>query len=205
MKYFGKYLLLLCAALVLVSCTKKTADYFPLNIGNKWDYSFKITTKGNPQVSTMSYNILSKAVVGTNEYYKFESTFGWMPLDNNKSTDYYRESDNGIVIKTPDEKKNDELIVLPSPLEKGKQWESNNQNGKKKYTVTNFEPITVGDKTYSDCVKIDYEQTGPGGTDAGYYYFAKDVGLVKIYMKTGGSDSTSTETQVTLTSFTKGG
>ena len=203
MKYFSKYLVLLAAALVLVSCTKKPSDYFPMKIGNKWDYNFKITMNGNTQNSTMSYNILSKGPVGTSEYYKFESTFGWMPEGSNKSADYYRESEAGIVIKTPDEKKNDELVVVPAPLEVGKTWEAAYPNGKKKYTVSKFESLAIGDKTYNDCVKIDYEQTGVAGNDAGYYYFAKDVGLVKIFMKTG-KDSTSNETEVTLTNFVQG-
>ncbi len=120
------------------------------------------------------------------------------------STDLYRLSDSGIVIGSNDPISKSELVIIPADISIGKQWEAVvSAADKRTYKVSAFEDVSAGDKTYKDCIKIDYAETNPQEKDSGYFYFAKNVGLIKFFLKGERYDNTSSTTDATLSSFTE--
>ncbi len=201
MNYIKKVLFLLITAALLMSCSKTPSTYFPMKVGDKWDFNFKLTSAMNVNTTTMTYVISEKTKLGDNEYYKFESTFGGLPEGMNKSVDYYRDSPAGIVIKSPDTTLKDELTIIPAGMKVGSEWDANYPAGKRHYKLASFEDVTIGDQTYKDCVKIEYEDNKNGQKDSGYFCFAKDVGLVKIHIDSQHSNGTQSTTEATLAKF----
>jgi len=198
-----KFLFLLIISAVFMSCAKKPADYFPLKIGDKWDFNFQFAAGPNKNNTTMTYSITDKIKLGNDEYFKFESTFGGLPEGSNKSIDYYRETPAGIVIRSVDTTYKDEFVIIPADMKVGATWDANYPQGKRKYMLMSFEDVIIGDMTYKDCVKISYEDDKAGQKDSGFFYFAKGVGLVKIHIDTQRADNSTSTTDATLGKFSQ--
>src|SRR5258706_7666156 len=104
MYFMKKIILLIIISVLFVSCSKKVAaDYFPLKIGHRWEYNLTITNGTINSNSKMTYIIIDSVVVGIDKYYKFKSDFSG-PEGTNTTLEYYKNSNEGIVIGSPEAK-----------------------------------------------------------------------------------------------------
>lgn len=198
-----KIILLLIISFIFVSCGKRTpSNYFPLKIGNKWEYNVVFTSGTTNQASKMIYTVIDTVSSGADRYFKVKAEFT-SPSGTNASEEYYKETADGIVLGNPTVQGQKELVILPTGLETGKEWEITIPEGKRKYKITAFEDLTIGDKTYKDCIRIDYDDDIAGKKNTGFFYFAKKTGLIKFVVKNDMGNGAFSTSEANLTSFSE--
>jgi hypothetical protein len=88
---------------------------------------------------------------------------------------YRRKTSRGVYAVNPLDKEHREYMESALPLSVGQSWKTIIFSSVVVSSVESKETITVGDKTYENCVKVNYKtENGPSGT----YYQAPDVGNV---------------------------
>ena len=194
------------AALVLllvVGCSKK-ADYWPLTVGNTWDYTgTAITTHSdtllNPDTTTGTMNMeITSEVTLTNGDPAFQQimtqTFGSY---TSAETSYVAEvGDYVLSYGALSDTDPDTMIV--NPLEAGASWTVESDSGytQKAYVIAQ-EDLTVPADTYNDAWKILWVSVDGATVDTTTVYFAPNVGLVKMMM-TESNPMDTTTTNITI-------
>lgn len=198
-----KIILLLIISVLFVSCSKKTpSGYFPLKIGHKWEYNLTNTNGKDSANTKMTYTIVDTVTAGNNKYYKFKSDISTQQ-GTNSSLEYYKENAEGILIGNPDVKNEKDLVIIPAVMEVGKEWEVTEPAGKRKYKIAAFEDVTIGDKSYNDAIKIEYEETMADKKNTGFFYFGKNTGLIRFVIKNDMGSGTFSTTAANLTNYTE--
>lgn len=188
-----KLLLLLPIVALIVGCggdeeEEQGTIYLPLSVGNEWNYDVTATVTNPDTTWTGSFET---EITAETTLDNGTEVFEWvqvMTIDTISGTDtfYLEETENYILMyssKTatvPD-------TFLALPLEVGKTWGN--------LQVLGQADVTVPAGTFNDCWEI-LETSAHGSA---YYYFAADVGLVKL-LKTE-TDGTIWETLVELETY----
>ncbi|MGB9720643.1 MAG: hypothetical protein ACPL28_04070 [bacterium] len=185
-----KLIVLAPVILFLISCGGGEKDYWPLTVGNVWNYQM-IATITAPDTtfadsSTMKWEVTGETTLDNNTavFEVVNSGEGYA------DTSYYQKTDNYLFIY---EAKADDVpdTVLALPIEEGGTWTVHKDS---LYTETmrvmSKETVTVPAGTYDDCWKaMDIYNDGVFAETA-YVWLAPDLGWIKM---------TSVETQDSTT------
>lgn len=184
-----------------------SGDYWPTAVNNQWTYSLN-------GVNQQPMKIVSLDAVAGNNYYTFnnQTSTGTGGLQasavvriRKANGEYYYKNEpvttapqNGLPGSTTS---GGERIILKDNLPVGGTWTSNSvqtttyDNPLLPIISLNIEtvatiieknvPITVGNQTYTDVIKVKFVQNisglgFPGSSSESFYWFAKNVGPVKI-------------------------
>ncbi|MCP4521229.1 MAG: hypothetical protein GY827_06010 [Cytophagales bacterium] len=195
MKRINCYLLLILG-LGLFSCQTETVspdsvdlgyDYFPLSIGQVWEYEVNETNFGLLEESdTIFYTReeITDTVTDGDELSYYLSIFNKSSLEDEWVLDSVwtmkRTSSSAIRVEN-----NQRLLKLAFPLSKGKIWDENilNTSEANEGEVIFFdELVTIDGETYDNALKVQYEQeTSFIGSKDQVEVYQKNVGLVYSY------------------------
>jgi len=164
-----------------LSAQEKTSEYYPLKVGNKWTY--KVTG------SDITMKVAAFEKVGETMCAKIET------IINDKAVAYehiavaedgiYRHSLNGVKPDKP-------VRFLKLPVKKDDSWDIDAKIGSqtiKGKFVTKEEKVKVLNKEY-DTVIADGKDFDINGKQSSIkYWFAKDVGIVKLQFSMDGQDT----------------
>lgn len=174
-------------------------DYWPMTVGNSWQYD----VEGNPDIMDMS--ISSSEIINGQTYFKYENFFGQSSFagtpyegkmwSRKSGANYYirqeahAEATPGMpsITVSPIE-----MIILKDNLSVDQTWEENvNQttiyDGMEIVSIVNLvgkvlekdSSITIGDHNFTNVIKTHIRQTTQGQVINSYYWFAKDIGIIK--------------------------
>ncbi len=180
-----KLLLLVPVVLFLVGCGGGEKDYWPVTVGNIWNYQ-QIDNITAPETtfadtSTMKVEVTKETTLDNNTavFEIIESGEGWT------DTSYWQKTDE-YLFWYDDKSDTEPDTSLVFPLEEGNTW---NVHKDSSYTETmrvmGKESVTVPGGTYDDCWKGMAIYTDGTIAETAYVWLAPDIGWVKM---------TSTET-----------
>ncbi len=153
---------------------EKTADYYPLKVGNTWTYKVgpnKVVVKVvriDDGVAHLESNTAGDKVTLTEEVQA-------------KADGVYR-------VAAADKKVTPPIKFLLLPPKKGESWEIDAKIGdeklKGKFKVDEVAELTVGDKKYENVVVVTGDDLDANGTKISVVtHYAKDVGMIKQTIK----------------------
>jgi hypothetical protein len=194
-----------------------TGDYWPMAINNQWVFS-------QNGINQQPMNITGITQVSGNSYYVYDNLFGVSTSGQQFSGLIATRKSNGVYyyrveINIPGEGGNPsisvsplEIIVLKDFLEVNQTW---TQNLNQVTTITGVPPVTtqvqitgkilerdasllVGTTTYENVIKAEVVQNTQGQVNTNYYWFAKDIGVIKYQNVIQGTNTTSELASYTL-------
>jgi hypothetical protein len=170
-------------ALALPAVAAEQDLYNPLSVGLRWDVDVEIMPPGGiPVHGTATREITSTTKIDHYIYFIVRTTFADLP-NMKEMTMYRRKSARGIFAIQSLDKDRQEHLEAPLPLDVGQSWQTTIGNMVLISTVESKEAVTVGDKTYKDCIKIS-SKSGDGKFTS-VYFQAPDVGNVLETTKVG--------------------
>jgi hypothetical protein len=161
--------------LFTVSCKKDAVfnsgkDYFPLNVGNYWELSFRGTRTIDQIV-----NLDGK------DYYRMVSVTVWPNGSTTKDTVYYRKTADGKVYQR--DKNTSEILKFDLTASKGKMWHYTTENPiyplPWNATLQNkTDTVVVNNNTLENCYRyyFDYPQTAD---EESAIWLAPGIGVVR--------------------------
>jgi hypothetical protein len=171
-----RFLPFLMLVLVAVAGARAEQDlYNPLAVGLRWDVDVEMKTPGGSTIKGSAV----REITGTDTihklaYFVVKTTFTGLP-NMKEMTMYRRKTARGVYAINALDKEQREIMEAALPLTVGQSWKTIAFTSVIVSTVESKESVTVGDKTYDNCVKVNYKtENGPSGT----YYQAPDVGNV---------------------------
>lgn len=181
-----KRLLLLVPVIIIIGCGLFGGeDFFPINIGNKWEYS-GYTLSGTDTSSTMTseINITKKDKIGDNDVFESVSKTAIRTrvpdtTITSYDTSYIRETKDAILTYATKTATPETSLLLP--LKKDKTWKQISGSDTTTYTVKDQEDVTVKAGTYKKCWKVEAKVTMYGITIPTNFWYADGTGLVKSY------------------------
>ena len=158
-----------------------TANYYPLEVGNEWQYR----VAANDRNSVLVTRISKIEEIGKEKLARLESPVLNMSEHLTQTEKgVFRHRYNGADVSPP-------FRLLPYPATVGAKWEGEftveKENGARKYfgEIQSEETIDVpAGKFKAICLLIKLEENGKRIETT--YWFAKDVGLVKQSFETAG-------------------
>ena len=171
-----KLLLLVPLIVFIIGCGgEEEANYFPLTVGNEWNYGFEMTRTDPDTTLTETGSAKMEITDETtldNDTDVFEQvmtiTFTDTLIPDVVDTSYFQETDDYIFEYDDKTSTAPDDTVLALPLEEGKTWGN--------YEVTGQEDVTVDAGSFDDCWEIMVIENG----DTTYLYLAPNVGMVKM-------------------------
>jgi hypothetical protein len=157
--------------------------YYPIKVGSEWTYK----VQGGP----IKMKITGTEKVGQATGYKIEVTAG----NKVSATEVVGITKDGVVrYKVNDVAAEPPILFLPADPEATKEWDINSKAGgqelKGKFRATKEPGLTVPAGKYDTIhVKGTGMQVGSTTSDI-EYWFAKDVGIVKLRFTLGSQDAT---------------
>lgn len=176
-----------------------TADYWPMAVNNQWTF----VMDGDLQEPM---KIISTQQINGLNYYKYNNLFGESLSGGDFIATFWTRKSNGnyyvmqeatipaagglpSITVSPLE-----IIILKDNLEVNQTW---TQNMTQTTTIQGFPPIetavnveakileknvsvTINGIAYTNVIKVELIQNTQGTTNTNYYWFAKDIGPVKI-------------------------
>jgi hypothetical protein len=172
-----KLLLLIPLVVLIVGCggEEEEANYFPLTVGNEWNFDMTMTetTPSDTFVVTATQNLeITTETTLDNGTEVFEMimtmTFDDTLVPDFADTVYFDETEDYIMVydAKADTVPSDTMLALP--LETGKTWAD--------HEVMGQDDVTVPAGTFNDC----WEIREVDDEDTTYMYWASDVGMVKM-------------------------
>ncbi len=179
-------------ALLFVACDLfgKKEDYFPTNVGSKWEYEgYAITESTTDAPADTVYKLTATIVAEKKD--KLSSGDEVIMMIQNSEVHYYQPSETSYsfvetsyVRETKDavlsyDTKNDTTpdTTLVLPLKEGKTWHIYENVVAK---VLSQEDITVKAGTYKKAWKIEYTDTAASNYKE-YFWYANNIGMAKAY------------------------
>jgi len=189
-----KLLLLVPMVLFIIGCPKGTKDYYPLTVGNIWNYDMTMTTT-LPDTTitgtgTMKIEITAETTLNNGANVFEEVSTSIVENSTHIDTSYTEETDD-YILNYGDKADTDPDTMLVLPLEEGKTWKTDSNTTLK---VIGKESVTVPAGTYDDCWKAQMIEEN---SDTIYVYLAPDIGLIKWHV-THTEDSLSYEMKIEL-------
>jgi len=191
-----KLLLLIPIIVLIIGCGgDDVTNYFPLTVGNEWNYDMTMTTiividtltsDTTVTTGTMDLDITEETTLD-NGTEVFEMT---MTMTDTTITSYVEETEDYVLQYSSKAATVPFDTMLALPLETGKTWADCEVMGQKN--------ITVPAKTFNDC----WEIRRIDNSDTMYMYVAPDVGMVKMSQKGAETDTTSYEMLMELKTYT---
>jgi len=169
----------------------KGSDYFPLSVGNKWQYV--IEDHSDPSVKTVTWRVARKEILDGVTVYHLRST----PAQGDDTLDLC-EVEGGI------RESDSERFVLKDPLHTGDRWSDVVENPGAEEKSDAFEvvsagnPCSVGGDTFDDCTTVREDNEAKNVASATTY--ARGIGPVK-YVYFTALHSTAEDTVLTITSW----
>jgi hypothetical protein len=159
-------------------------DYFPLAVGNRWDYraTYRLAT-GNQLTAEASLVIEGVETIRGQEYFVAVGKVSGV-LRDPTTTKYYRRGPQGI-LEVAKQENGPEMVLLPAPLRNGAQWETEMPDELFFGKVTSRQTATLGWKvpcegrTFTQCVKISSNVETRLGQVQHDQWLAPDVGIVR--------------------------
>ncbi|MEO0091274.1 MAG: hypothetical protein ABIK61_00985 [candidate division WOR-3 bacterium] len=196
-------LLLGIVALIIIGCGLFGGeDYFPVKVGNIWNYT-GYTTYGNDTLYMvqMKNEITEKTTINNNDAYRqmsYITTYAYMPVPDtfyDTTIHYFVETKDAVLSYGSPFGQPDTALKLP--LKKDKTWTQIYTSGDTvTFKVLIQEDVTVPAKTYKNAWKI--EQRWSGSTTPTYFWYADGVGMIKTYSETGTSKTWFELTSATI-------
>jgi hypothetical protein len=175
----------------VISSKNDINAFYPINTGRTWKYSLEQFQNDVPttKFSKMEINIVSntkkqdhtEAVL--NRFYPESNVQPYKTLakkfDDRIELSRYMQKE---VFKEFSKAGSDYITVLMSPLEVNKSWEGRLfQGGTENIKVVGFEDIEVSAGKFN-ALKINHNlKYDNGKEDNLYYWYVKDIGMVKMY------------------------
>lgn len=175
----------------VISSKNDINAFYPINTGRTWKYSLEQFQNDVPttKFSKMEISIVSntkkqdhtEAVL--NRFYPESNVQPYKTLakkfDDRIELSRYMQKE---VFKEFSKAGNDYITVLMSPLEINKSWEGRLfQGGTENIKVVGFEDIEVSAGKFN-ALKINHNlKYDNGKEDNLYYWYVKDIGMVKMY------------------------
>jgi len=159
-----------------------TNPYYPLKTGSEWTYK----VQGGP----IKMKITGTEKVGQATGYKIEVTAG----NKVSATEVVGVTKDGVVrYKVNDVAADTPILFLPADPEATKEWKVETKAGGQQLSGTfkaSKEKVTVPAGTY-DTIHVKGTGMTVGNTTSDIdYWFAKDVGIVKLRFTLGSQDAT---------------
>ncbi|MEO0206810.1 MAG: hypothetical protein ABIL22_09090 [candidate division WOR-3 bacterium] len=196
-----KLLVLVPVVLFLISCGGGEKDYWPIAVGNVWNYQTiaTITTPDTTMTdsSTMKIEVTRETTLDNNTAV-FEIVSSG---EDYADTSYWQKTDNYFFwYDNKAETEPDTILTLP--IEEGDSWTVHKDSS---YTetirITGKESVTVPAGTYDDCWKAMDIYTYGTMAETSYIWLAPDVGWIKMTTTEADSDFTA-EIKIELTNAT---
>ena len=161
------------------SSTYMGSDYYPLNVGNRWVYNldtvevvnetYTFTDGTGQRINNWSLVCAEEDAFIAESQHGIE-VYGLYDVQDGQ---YYGISD--LDVQPP-------FILLEKEMEVGDSWVMNSVGGDFSFTFTftGLETVTVPAGTFTDCLKLEFSMDEDLTYYMGVYYYAKDVGIVKI-------------------------
>ncbi len=175
-----------------------TGDYWPMAVNNQWVFA-------QDGVDQSPMKIVSTEQIDGKTHYKYENFLGTSTLGSSFEGLITTRKSNGVYyyraeVNIPPVDGNPainvsplEIIVLKDFLEVNQTW---TQNLTQTTTISGQPPIntsvsivgtilerdaslTIGATTYENIIRVELIQTTQGVVNKNYYWFAKDIGIVK--------------------------
>jgi len=167
----------------VIGCGGAGDNYFPLTVGNEWDYQMITTTTTTDTTYADTGAVVTWSITAEDTLNDgtpvFELTRGTIP--------FYVEETEDHIIQYTDKAGSNPDTVLAIPLEDGKAWDVDSNTTAE---VVNKESVTVTAGTYDDCWKVMLIRTGVTSVDTYYNYYAPDIGYIKSYETEVNADTT---------------
>lgn len=168
------------AALFIVGCGKK-ADYYPLTVGNTWEYTTTSTTTHTDTLfnDTTITSTSSSEITGEATLDNGDAAFVMVSTPGN-DTSYVVEKDNCVLgFASLDDTEGDTMLV--TPVEEGTTWIAySDTTGSVRVTIQEkVSGITVPAGTYDDVWKGMAISTFGAYVDTSYGWMAPNVGDIK--------------------------
>jgi hypothetical protein len=180
----------LCLLLTVTPACARTSkrDYFPLVDGARWEYTGHLSSSNGQFDIPAVVHIDGETIIHGKHYFKYviESDFSSMRKAPKRREEvrYYRRVEDGIYFLPARDTDGGERLEMPLPVPIGVSWLS----GTSEVRAEHAGALKVGEREYSDCLKITY--TGSGGTNRVNYYLAPGVGMIKsVYLDVVGPGS----------------
>jgi hypothetical protein len=173
MRSFLPFLIL---ALVAVAGARAEQDlYNPLAVGLRWDVDVEMKAPSGAIIKGSAVReIIGTETINKLSYFVVKTTFTGLP-NMKEVTTYRRKTVRGIYAINALDKDKQEYLEAALPLNVGQTWKTIIYSSVVVSSVESKESVTAGDKTYDNCIKVNYKsENGPSGT----YYQAPDVGNV---------------------------
>lgn len=160
-----------------------THPYYPIKVGSEWTYK----VQGGP----IKMKVTGTEKVGQATGYKIEVTAGTKV----SATEVIGVTKDGVVRYNVNQVAADTpILFLPTDPEATKEWPIDTKGGgqplKGKFTVTKEAKVAVPAGTY-DTIHVKGSGMTVGTTTSDIdYWFAKDVGIVKLRFTLGSQDAT---------------
>jgi len=117
-------------------------------------------------------------IINGKKYYKWINVYSGIP-GAEAEVFYYRHTNEG----NGKYKDRPEYLDTMFPLEIGTIWTSQTPTGDIHYRVVSLETLELIDRTYKDCLRVSYNGSYESSQLEGYFFLAKDVGVVKHVTK----------------------
>jgi hypothetical protein len=163
-------------------------DYYPLSIGNSWEYMAGMTVAKPDTISIYLGNSQDR-IIGTTQLVGGANVFEWatsITLDGYSDTDtfYIQETDTAVYIyESLSDTAPDKYLKLP--IENGVTWMVNSDETA---VVLGTIDVSVPAGDYKDCWEIAYVD----GSDTTFVNLARGVGEVKGWAHYSVADTTVT-------------
>lgn len=177
-------ILFMTVALIIIGCGLFGGeDYFPVKVGNIWNYT-GYTTYGTDTLYMvkMKNEITEKTTINNKDAYRemsYITIYTYMPAPDtfyDTTTQYFVETKDAILsYSSTNDPEPDTVLKLP--LKKDKTWTQITSGDTITFKVLIQEDVTVPAKTYKNAWKI--EQRFSGSTTPTYFWYADGVGMVK--------------------------
>ncbi|MEO0096672.1 MAG: hypothetical protein ABIK78_01080 [candidate division WOR-3 bacterium] len=164
---------LVTISIIIISCKKekKVTDIMPLNLGNYWNYQRLVVEDGDTTLSDtfkMEVNTQNK-----DTFYLIGSLFTFEELPEKPEEESMKVIFYDSLLFTYTDDEPDTQLVLP--LKEGKSWKVNEEFTAE---VISIEGVNIGDKQYSDCWRIKYQNED--GDIQKELWFKEEIGIVKF-------------------------
>ncbi len=159
-------------------------DYFPLAVGNRWQYraTYRLAT-GNTFDATASLTIKGIETIAGREYFKAVIRTKGV-LGDPVTTKYYRRTATGIV-ESGGPKAGEEITLLPVPLRHGATWTTVLPDELFFGKVTSRQEATLGwkvpteEEAFHNCARIASTVETRLGSMQHEQWLAPGVGIVR--------------------------
>ena len=187
-----------------------TGDYWPMTINNQWIFS-------QSGVDQPPMKIIGTEQYNGKTYFTYDNLFGVSTAGDEFEGIIATRKENGVyyylvAVNIPSVDGSPEIsvspleiIVLKDFLEVNETW---TQNLTQTTTITGVPPITtavnitgkvlerdatleVGSTTFENVIKVEVIQNTQGQVNTNYYWFAKDIGVIKYQNIIQGTNTTS--------------